>query len=64
MELLRAGLVAQGLVLAGFGLGRLHGILFSGGSPRQMIYWFLAIELAGAVLTFLVLRDVNRKGAG
>lgn len=60
----RAGLVAMGLALAGFGLGRLHGIIFSGGAPKQMIYWFLALELAGAVLTFLVLRDLNRKTSG
>jgi hypothetical protein len=56
----RAGLVALGLALAGFGFGRLHGIAFSGGSPRQLIYWFLALELIGAVLSFLALRDINR----
>ena len=57
---IRTGLVALGLALAGFALGRTHGIVFSGGSPRPIIYWVLALEAAGAILSFAALWHLNR----
>lgn len=39
------GLLASGLVLAGFGTARLAGILTADGPVRSLMYWLLAIEV-------------------
>lgn len=57
----RPGLVALGLAAAGFGGGRLLGILVEGtASPFMLV--LAAIETASAVLAFYVLRRLARVG--
>lgn len=58
-EWVRPGLVALGLAAAGFGGGRLLGILVEGtASPLMLI--FVAIEASGALLAVYLLRGLPR----
>jgi hypothetical protein len=57
----RAGLLCCALVLAGFAFGRALGAALEGTLPRLMAF-FLAVEVAGAVVTFLGWRAYGRMG--
>jgi hypothetical protein len=58
-EWIRPGVVALGIAAAGFGGGRLIGILVEGtASPLMLV--FVVIETASALLAFYVLRRLPR----
>lgn len=60
-EWIRPGVVALGLAAAGFGGGRLLGILVEGTASPLMLS-FAVIETASALLAFYVLRRLPRVG--
>ncbi len=59
-EWTRAGVLAATFAFAGFALGRLHGLVFAAGSPGSRMYWFLALELTGAILGFAAARVLRQ----
>jgi len=61
-EWIRPGLVALGLAAAGFGGGRLLGIVVEGTASPLML-GFLAIEVTTAVLAFALLHRLPRVGS-
>ena len=61
-EWIRPGVVALGLAAAGFGGGRLLGILLEGTASPLMLA-FATIEMASALLAFYVLRRLPRAGS-
>ena len=53
---LEAGLWASAAALVGFALIRLHGLIFAAGPATRVIYFALALEIAGSALSILALR--------
>ncbi|HEV2800215.1 MAG TPA: DUF4345 family protein [Pyrinomonadaceae bacterium] len=60
---LRAGLVSQAVVLAGFVFGRAFGIAFDGGA-NAAIYVLLVGEIVGVLLAVVALKQLGADGGG
>ncbi len=61
---IRTGLLCTGLVFTGYALGRLVSLMIDG-QPKNVIFYLLAIEAAGALLAFgammLRVKDLDLK---
>ena len=52
-NLIRLGLICVGLVFSGYSIARLFSLAIDG-QPKRIIYILLAVELAGALISFSV----------
>jgi uncharacterized protein YjeT (DUF2065 family) len=60
-EWLRPGLLACGIIYAGFGSGRLLGIALEWQASPLMVF-FLVVEIGGAALSFYAFSSLERPG--